>query len=146
MHTENANSHYAFDLVKSPDLIATITSALMPALSEALNDAVNRAISLNSSPTMSKDDFAAANGISKSVLEKWIRDGVVLLAPTPTTTVVRNSTCRKTGKARTDVMEKHGNVLVKVAAWREKNRQHALNCRYIKPQLDYACYPGANHV
>lgn len=133
MQMQNANSQPAFDVAQSENFIAYLTSALMPALSEAVNHAVNRAISLNSSPTMSKDDFAAANGISKSVLEKWIANGVVLLAPTPTTTVVRSSTCRKTGKPRTDVMEKHGNALINVAAWREKNRQHAIHCRYIKP-------------
>ncbi|MBK0000204.1 hypothetical protein [Erwinia sp. S38] len=133
MHTENANAQHAFDLAQSPDLLTTITTALLPALSAVINDAVNRAVIFNTSPTMSKDDFAMINGISKSLLEKWIRDGVVLLAPTPTTTVVRNSTCRKTGKPRTDVMEKHGNALINVAAWREKNRQHALHCRYIKP-------------
>lgn len=133
MHTENANSQHAFDLAKSQDLIATITSALLPALSEALDNALNRAISLNSSPTMSKDDFAIANGISKSVLEKWIANGVVLLAPTPSTTYTQSRKNRKTGEVVETTMTKHGNPLINVAAWREKNRQHALNCRYIKP-------------
>ncbi|MBC3943812.1 hypothetical protein H8S21_00585 [Erwinia persicina] len=133
MQLQNANSQPAFDLAQSEILIAHLTSALMPALSVVVNEAVNRAVNLNTSPTMSKDDFAIANGISKSLLEKWIREGVVLLAPTPTTTVIRNSTCRKTGEPRKDVMEKHGMALINVAAWREKNRQHALKCRYIKP-------------
>jgi len=133
MHTENANSQDAFESVQSQEFIARITSALMPALSAAVNAAVDRAITLNTSPTMSKEDFAAANGISKSVLEKWIANGVILLAPTPTSTVTRIIKCKKTGRTRTDVMEKHGNALVNVAAWREKNRQQALNCRYIKP-------------
>ena len=133
MHTQNANSQNAFDLLQSPELLANIASALMPALSAAVNIAVEKAIALNTSATMSKEDFAAANGISKSVVEKWIANGVVLLAPTPTTTVKRITKCKKTGLKRTDVMEKHGNALINVAAWREKNRQHALNCRYIKP-------------
>lgn len=133
MHTENANNQHAFDLAKSPDFIARITSALLPALSEALDNALNRAISLNSSPTMSKDDFAAANGISKSVLEKWIANGVVLLAPTPATTYTQSRKNKKTGEVVETTMTKHGNPLINVAAWREKNRQHALNCRYIKP-------------
>ena len=133
MHTQNANSQNAFDLSQSPELLANIASALMPALCKAVNIAVEKAIALNTSPTMSKEDFAAANGISKSVLEKWIANGVVLLAPTPTSTVMRITECKKTGEKRTNVMEKHGNALINVAAWREKNRQHALKCRYIKP-------------
>lgn len=132
MDTKNANSGNAFDLPKSPELIANLAAALMPALSAAVNTAVEKALALNTSATMSKEDFAAANGISKSVLEKWIANGVVLLAPTPTSTVKRTVECKKTGQTRTDVMEKHGNALVNVAAWREKNLQHAINCRYIK--------------
>ena len=104
----------------------------MPALSAAVNNAVEKALAVNTSATMSKEDFAAANGISKSMLEKWIANGVVLLAPTPTSTVTRTIECKKTGQTRTDVREKHGNALVNVAEWREKNLQHAINCRYIK--------------
>lgn len=133
MHTQNANSQNSFDLLHSPELLANIASALMPALSAAVNLAVEKAIALNTSATMSKEDFAAANGISKSVVEKWIANGVILLAPTPTSTVKRIVECKTTGRTRTDVMEKHGNALINVAAWREKNRQHAINCRYIKP-------------
>lgn len=118
MHTENANNQHAFDLAKSQDLISTITSALLPALNEALDKALNRAISLNSSPTMSKDDFAVANGISKSVLEKWIANGVVLLAPTSATTYTQSRENRKTGDVVETTMTKHGNPLVNVAAWR----------------------------
>lgn len=133
MHTQNANSQNSFDLLQSPEVLANIASALMPALSAAVNLAVEKAIALNTSATMSKEDFAAANGISKSVVEKWIANGVILLAPTPTSTVKRIVECKTTGRTRTDVMEKHGNALINVAAWREKNRQHAINCRYIKP-------------
>lgn len=132
MHNGNANSGNAFDIPQLPELIANLTAALMPALSTGVNTAVEKALALNTSATMSKGDFAAANGISKSLLEKWIANGVVLLAPTPTTTVKRTVECKKTGQTRTDVMEKHGNALVNVAAWCEKNLQHAINCRYIK--------------
>ncbi|MGX9359996.1 hypothetical protein [Pantoea ananatis] len=83
MHTENANSQNAFDSVQSQDFMANVAAILMPAISEAVNDAVNKAVTLATSPTMSKQDFAAANRISLSVLEKWIANGVVLLAPTP---------------------------------------------------------------
>ena len=78
MHNENANSGNAFDIPQSPELIANLAAALMPALSAAVNTAVEKALALNTSATMSKEDFAAANGISKSVLEKWIANGVVL--------------------------------------------------------------------
>ncbi|WNN42669.1 hypothetical protein [Winslowiella toletana] len=132
MHTENANSQSAFDLLQSPELLSNIASALMPALSAAVKNAIVKALAVNTSATMSKKDFAAANGISKSMLEKWIANGVVLLAPTPTSTVTRTIECKKTGQTRTNVMEKHGNALVNVAAWRETNLQHAINCRYIK--------------
>ncbi|WP_246880172.1 hypothetical protein [Pantoea ananatis] len=64
MHTENANSQNAFDLVQSQDFIANVAAILMPAISEAVNDAVNKAVTLATSPTMSKQDFAAANRIS----------------------------------------------------------------------------------
>ncbi|MDR3432082.1 MAG: hypothetical protein P4L95_09310 [Rouxiella aceris] len=133
MHNENANTQLASDLLKSKDFIDSITSLLMPTLSEVLSGAVERAIAMNASVTMSKKDFAAANRISESVLEKWIANGVVLLAPTPTTTVKRTITCKETGIERTDIMEKHGNALINVAAWREKNRQQAVKCRYLKP-------------
>lgn len=133
MHTENANSQNAFDLVQSKDLIANVAAILMPAISEAVNEAVNKAVALATSPTMSKKDFAAANRISDSVLEKWISNGVVLLAPTPTRTLTQNRTNKKTGEKAETTMIKHGNALINVAAWREKNRQHAIKCRYIKP-------------
>ncbi len=133
MHTENANTQLASDLLGSKEFIEGITALLMPSLSQALNSAVERAVVMNASATMSKKDFAAANRISDSLLEKWIANGVVLLAPTPTTTIKRTITCKETGKERTDVMEKHGIALINVAAWREKNRQQAVKCRYIKP-------------
>lgn len=131
MHTENANNQNAFDLVQSQDFIANVAAILMPALSEVVNDAVNKAVTLATSPTMSKQDFAAANRISLSVLEKWIATGVVLLAPSFTYT--QNRTNRKTGEVVETTMTKHGNPLINVAAWREKNRQQAIKCRYIKP-------------
>ncbi|QPG28609.1 hypothetical protein IV493_07290 [Pantoea sp. SM3640] len=129
MHTENANRQNAFDLVQSQDFIANVAAILMPAISDAVNDAVT----LATSPTMSKQDFAAANRISLSVLEKWIANGVVLLAPTPSFTYTQNRTNRKTGEVVETTMTKHGNPLINVAAWREKNRQQAIKCRYIKP-------------
>jgi len=82
---------------------------------------------------MSKQDFAAANRISLSVLEQWIASGVVLLAPTPSFTYMQNRTNRKAGEVVETTMTKHGNPLINVAAWREKNRQQAIKCRYIKP-------------
>jgi len=133
MHTENANSQNAFDLVQSKDFIASVAAILMPALSEAVNEAVEKAVSLSTSPTMSKQDFASANCISMSVLEKWIANGVVLLAPTPSVTYTQARKNKKTGKIVETTMTKHGNPLINVAAWREKNRQQALKCRYIKP-------------
>lgn len=133
MQSEKSNNEVAFDLLQSKEFLTNISTLLMPALRTAVNEAVQRAVVISNSPTMSKEDFAAANGISKSVLEKWIANGVVLLAPTPTSTVMRITECKKTGEKRTNVMEKHGNALINVAAWREKNRQHALKCRYIKP-------------
>jgi len=133
MHTENANTQLASDLLGSKEFIDGITALLMPTLSKVLSSAVERAVVMNASATMSKKDFAVANRISDSVLEKWIANGIVLLAPTPTSTVKRKHTCEKTGKVSTVVMEKHGNALINVAAWREKNRQQAVKCRYIKP-------------
>ncbi|HAU5562285.1 TPA: hypothetical protein JD264_00475 [Serratia fonticola] len=133
MHNENANSQNAFDLVQPKDFIANVAAILMPVISEVVNEAVNKAVALAASPTMSKKDFAAANRISDSVLEKWISNGVVLLAPTPSTTYTQNRTNRKTGELVKTTMTKHGNPLINVAAWREKNRQHAIKCRYIKP-------------
>ncbi|GLR09096.1 hypothetical protein COO59_02700 [Mixta theicola] len=133
MQTEKSNNGVAFDLLQSKEFLTNISSLLMPALSAAVNEAVERAVAVSTSPTMSKDDFAAVNGISKAVLEKWIANGVVLLAPTPSTTYTQNRKNKKTGQVVETTMTKHGNPLINVAAWREKNRQHALNCRYIKP-------------
>lgn len=133
MHIENANSQVASDLLSSREFLDGITALLLPSLGQVIGDAIERALVITTSDTMSKQDFAAANRISVSVVEKWIAKGVVLLAPTPTTTVRRNIICKQTGKERCEVMEKHGNALINVAAWREKNRQQALKCRYIKP-------------
>jgi len=70
MHTENANSQNAFDLVQSKDFIANVAAILMPFISEIVGEAVNKAVALATSPTMSKKDLAAANRISDSVLKK----------------------------------------------------------------------------
>lgn len=133
MHIENANCQVASDLLSSREFLDGITALLLPSFGQVIGEAIERAMVITNSDTMSKQDFAAANRISVSVVEKWIASGVVLLAPTPTSTVRRNITCKQTGKERIDVMEKHGNALINVAAWREKNRQQALKCRYIKP-------------
>ncbi|ANS42414.1 hypothetical protein Q5A_009770 [Serratia inhibens PRI-2C] len=45
---------------------------LLPGLSGAILEAVQCAVAMHTSPTMSKEDFIAVNGISASVLEKWI--------------------------------------------------------------------------
>lgn len=117
----------------TPDLLLALVQSLTPALSEIVSNSIETALAANVSPTMSKKEFAKINGISDSLLEKWIAKGVVLLAPTPTTTVKRNYICKKTGREVNDVMEKHGNAIINLDAWRERNRQHALKCRYIKP-------------
>lgn len=92
MQTENANSQNTYDSMQSQDFIANVAVVLMPAISEAVNDAVNKAVTLTTSPTMSKQGFAAANRISLSVLEKRIVNGVVHLAPTPYVTYTQNLT------------------------------------------------------
>lgn len=116
----------------SPDLLHALVTSLTPILNLIVSSAVERAVALNFSPTMSKKDFAEANRLSASLLEKWIANGVVLLAPTPTSTVRRTRKCEKTGEEHLVVMEKHGNALINMEAWREKNRQQAIKCRYIK--------------
>ena len=113
-------------------LLANIAVTLLPTLTNIVSEAVENAMSSSTCATMSKENFCRVNGISPSLLEKWIANGVVLLAPTPTTTVKRTVKCKETGKERTDVMEKHGNALINIAAWNERNRQHAKKCRYIK--------------
>lgn len=132
MHTEKANSQNAFDLTQSKDFIANVDAILMPTNCEAVNDAVNKAVTLATSPTMFKKDTATANRISDSVLDKWISNGVMLLAPTPTSTLTQNRTNKKTVEKVETTMIKHYNSLINVAAWREKNRQHAIKSRYIK--------------
>lgn len=122
----------------SGEQLNSLISQLLPALESALTATVVNAISLQlttlaTSPTISKKDFAAINGISASILEKWIAKGVVLLAPTPSSTVTQKRKSIKTGQMQTIVMERHGNALINLEAWREKNRQQAIKCRYIKP-------------
>lgn len=124
----------------SKELLNSVVSQLLPALESALSATIVNSISLQlttlaNSPTISKKDFAAINGISSAVLEKWIANGVVLLAPTPTTTITitQQRKNRKTGQMQTFVMERHGNALINLEAWRQKNRQQAIKCRYIKP-------------
>ncbi|RLM12592.1 hypothetical protein BIY27_11570 [Gibbsiella quercinecans] len=132
MSHEIANAN-GIEIPPNPhDLIANVATMLLPDLSGAIQQAVERAVAIHTSPTMSKEDFAAVNGISASVLEKWIANGVVLLAPTPTTTVTQNRRNRKTGEVEEITMTKHGNALINLEAWREKNRQAAIKCRYIR--------------
>jgi len=120
----------------SMGLLDSVIDQLLPALEAALSATIVNSISLQlttlaNSPTISKKDFAAINGISSAVLEKWIANGVVLLAPTPSTTITQQRKNRKTGQMQTVVMERHGYALINLEAWREKNRQQALKCRYI---------------
>lgn len=121
--------------MQSKDFIANVAAILMPAISEVVNDAVNKAVALAISPTMSKQDFAAANRISESVLEKWISNGVVLLAPTPSFIYTQNHTNKKTGEKVPTTMTKHGNPLINVAAWREKTVNTQSNVATSNPNL-----------
>lgn len=115
-----------------PDFIANIAAQLVPVINTALDQTLEKAAAPANFPTMPKENFRAANGISSSVLKKWIANSVVLLAPTPTSTVTRAVACEETGKSRKYVMEKHDATLINVAVWREKHRQHVVKYRYIK--------------
>lgn len=138
MSQQNAIQARTENASVSKELLNAVVSQLLPALESALSATIVNSISLQlttlaNSPTISKKDFAAINGISSAVLEKWIANGVVLLAPTPTTTITQQRKNRKTGQMQTFVMERHGNALINLEAWRQKNRQQAIKCRYIKP-------------
>ncbi len=137
MDSENAMPKQSSRQVFKSEIISSLVDSLTPILGKFVAEAVDLAVADHmslkmASPTISKKDFAAINGISHSVLEKWIANGVVLLAPTPTATVRRTRKCEKTGEEHLVVMEKHGNALINLEAWREKNRQQAIKCRYIK--------------
>ncbi len=129
MSQDIATLRQPFEAGITPDLLLALVQYLTPTLNSLVSNAIDTALAAN----MSKKEFARINGISESLLEKWIAKGVVLLAPTPTTTVKRSYICKKTGRNVSNVMERHGNALINLDAWREKNRQHALKCRYIKP-------------
>ncbi|MFS7220909.1 hypothetical protein AB6859_07865 [Rahnella inusitata] len=138
MSHQNAIHAPADKKVVSKELLSSVVSELLPALESVVSKTIVNSISLQmttlaNSPTISKKEFAAINGISSAVLEKWIANGVVLLAPTPTTTITQQRKNRKTGQMQTFVMERHGNALINLEAWRQKNRQQAIKCRYIKP-------------
>lgn len=137
MSHQNAIQEEVDNKAISEAFVGSVIAKVLPALESALTATIVNSLSLQlttlaNSPTISKKDFAAINGISASVLEKWIANGVVLLAPTPSSTVKQNRLCKKTGQMQTVVMEKHGNALINLEAWREKNRQQAIKCRYIK--------------
>ncbi|CQD74043.1 Uncharacterised protein [Yersinia intermedia] len=136
MSRQNAINRKLKKTATSKELMGSLISQLLPALESVLSAAVVNTVSLQlttlaTSPTISKKDFASINGISSAVLEKWIANGVVLLAPTPSSTVTQQRKCGKTGQTQTIVMERHGNALINLEAWREKNRQQAIKCRYI---------------
>ncbi|WP_145546874.1 hypothetical protein [Yersinia intermedia] len=133
MSQDIATLRQPFEAGITPDLLLALVQYLTPTLNSMVSSAIETALAANMSPTMSKKEFARINGISESLLEKWIAKGVVLLAPTPTTTVKRSYICKRTGRNISNVMVRHGNALINLDAWREKNRQHALKCRYIKP-------------
>jgi len=67
------------------------------------------------------------------VLEEWIANSVVLLAPIPSFAYTQNPTNRKTGEVVDITMTKQGKPLINVAARPEKNYKQAIKCRYIKP-------------
>jgi hypothetical protein len=136
MPHKNAIETKRVENVVSKGVLDSVLNQILPALESALSATIVNSISLQlttlaNSPTISKKDFAAINGISSAVLEKWIANGVVLLAPTPSTTITQQRKNRKTGQMQTVVMERHGNALINLEAWREKNRQQAIKCRYI---------------
>lgn len=136
MSDQNAIPATVDKTVVSKELLNSVVSQLLPALESALSATIVNSISLQlttlaNSPTISKKDFAAINGISSAVLEKWIANGVVLFAPTPTTKITQQRKNRKTGQMQTFVMERRGNALINLEAWRQKNRQQAIKCRYI---------------
>ncbi len=136
MPHKNAIETKRVENVVSRGMLDSVLNQILPALESALSATIVNSISLQlttlaTSPTISKKDFAAINGISSAVLEKWIANGVVLLAPTPSTTITQQRKNRKTGQMQTVVMERHGNALINLEAWREKNRQQAIKCRYI---------------
>ncbi|MEQ9945229.1 hypothetical protein [Pectobacterium aroidearum] len=134
MSQEIANASPRFDSAISPALVAELVKALTPEVNRAIKDAIEQVAAVQMAPTMTKKEFARINNISNSLLEKWIANGVVLLAPTPTSTVKRAKKDKTTGEVvGHSVMTKHGNALINLEAWREKNRQHAIKCRYIKP-------------
>lgn len=134
MSQEIANASPQFDSAISPELVAELVKALAPEFNRAIKDAIEQVASVQMAPTMTKQEFARINNLSPSLLEKWIANGVVLLAPTPTSTVTRAKKDKQTGEViGKTVMTKHGNPLINLEAWREKNRQHAIKCRYIKP-------------
>ncbi|MCW2479156.1 hypothetical protein [Candidatus Symbiopectobacterium sp. NZEC135] len=134
MSQEIANASPQFDSAISPELVAELVKALAPEFNRAIKDAIELVASVQMAPTMTKQEFARINNLSPSLLEKWIANGVVLLAPTPTSTVTRAKKDKQTGEViGQTVMTKHGNPLINLEAWREKNRQHAIKCRYIKP-------------
>ncbi|MEA9389535.1 hypothetical protein SJI19_03035 [Acerihabitans sp. TG2] len=137
MDLENAMPRQSSRQLFKNEIINSLVDSLTPILGKFVAEAVDLAVADHmslkmASPTISKKDFAAINGISHSVLEKWIANGVVLLAPTPTATVRRIRKCEITGEKSIVMMEKHGNALINLEAWREKNRQQAIKCRYIK--------------
>lgn len=134
MSQEIANASPQFDSAISPALIAELARALAPEFERTIKETIKQVVAAQMAPTMTKKEFARINNLSSSLLEKWIANGVVLLAPTPTSTVTRTKKDRKTGEViGQTVMTKHGNPLINLEAWREKNRQHAIKCRYIKP-------------
>lgn len=132
MSQDNANEPEVLEEAKGNELLDLLLTELLPQLKEVVVEQISLAVALHSSPTMTKENFAAINGLGLSTLEKWISNGVVLLAPTPTSTVRRKAKNDAQGEGNVEVMQRHGNPLINVAAWREKNRQHAINCRYIK--------------
>ncbi|WP_246235922.1 hypothetical protein [Acerihabitans arboris] len=77
MDSENAMPKQSSRQVFKSEIISSLVDSLTPILgkfvAEALDLAVADHMSLKmASPTISKKDFAAINGISHSVLEKWI--------------------------------------------------------------------------
>ncbi|WP_338574768.1 hypothetical protein VRB37_09590 [Erwinia billingiae] len=109
MSDQNAIQLAVDKTLVSKELLDSVVSQLLPTLESALSATIVNSISLQlntlaNSPAISKKDFAAINVISPTVLEKWIANGVVLLAPTPSTTITQQRNNRKTGQMQTNVM------------------------------------------
>jgi hypothetical protein len=95
-------------------VVSTLNPEQFQQLATVLTIALEPMLRASIADVMTVAEFSKVSGVSNSLVRKWLDDGTLIRAAA--------------GKGHAD----KSRVLINVLAWRERLRQQAVNCRYIK--------------